>query len=153
MASRFSFPIFVFLLIPLLEIWLLIRVGGLIGAWPTVFLVLLTGIVGIYLLRREGISTYMRATQKMDAGELPAQEMLEGLVLAVSGALLLTPGFATDLVGFAGLLPWSRKWAIGKLLERGQFVQFSSYQSGHFHQRDTRDEEAIEADFWREDKK
>lgn len=89
----------------------------------------------------------------MDAGELPAQEMLEGLVLAVSGALLLTPGFATDLVGFTGLLPWSRKWAIGKLLERGQFVQFSSYQSGHFQQRDTRDEEAIEADFWREDKK
>jgi Protein affecting phage T7 exclusion by the F plasmid len=116
-------------------------------------LVLFTAVAGAALLRREGLSTLVRGTQKLDAGELPAQEMLEGLVLAVSGALLLTPGFATDVIGFAGLVPWSRRWAIKKLLSQGRFVHVTSYQAGSFRQENSGDDQAIEADFWREDKK
>lgn len=144
---------FLFIAIPLFEVWLLVKVGGLIGAWPTVGLVLFTAVAGAALLRREGLSTLLRGTQRMDAGELPAQEMLEGLVLAVSGALLLTPGFATDVIGFAGLMPWFRRWAIQKLLAQGQVFHVSSAHARHFHRQSGDDSRTIDGDFWREDKK
>lgn len=98
-----------FILVPLLEIWLLIKVGGRIGATPTIALVVLTAIVGVTLLRLQGLRTLTRANERLRAGEVPAQEMGEGLILAVAGVLLLTPGFATDAVGFACLVPPIRR--------------------------------------------
>lgn len=94
-----------FIVMPVVEMWLLITVGRQIGALPTIGLVLLTAVVGVALLRAQGFATLFRARQKMDLGELPAMEMAEAIVLAVCGALLLTPGFATDVLGFAGLIP------------------------------------------------
>lgn len=88
-----------FIVTPILEMWLLITVGREIGALPTIGLVFLTAIVGLAMLRRQGISTVMRAQQKMQTGEVPAREMVEGIFLAVGGALLLTPGFFTDALG------------------------------------------------------
>lgn len=98
-----------FILVPLLEIWLLVKVGGRIGATPTVALVVLTAVIGVTLLRLQGLRTLSRANERLRAGELPAQEMGEGLLLAVAGLLLLTPGFATDAVGFACLIPPVRR--------------------------------------------
>ena len=97
-----------FLLVPVLEIYLLIQVGGLIGAGWTIFLVVLTAVIGVALLRKQGISTLNRAQQKLAANELPAHEILEGMGLVVAGALLLTPGFFTDAVGFLLLFPPTR---------------------------------------------
>jgi len=100
---RYLFLIFV--IMPVLEMWLLITVGAQIGALPTIGLVLLTAFVGVNLLRYQGFDTLWRGQRKFAEGQLPAQEIAEGIILAVSGALLLTPGFVTDGIGFAGLIP------------------------------------------------
>ena len=94
-----------FLTIPLVEIYFLIKVGGWIGAAPTVFMVVFTAVLGALLLRFQGFSTLQRLQLSLARGELPAVEMLEGVVLVISGALLLTPGFFTDALGFLGLIP------------------------------------------------
>ncbi|GMG86824.1 FxsA family protein [Biformimicrobium ophioploci] len=107
-----------FIAIPIIEMWLLIAVGSRIGALPTIALVLLTAIIGVGLLRQQGLATLARANQKMATGEMPAGEMVEGIFLAVGGALLLTPGFFTDALGFACLIPGVRHWLVGGLLKR-----------------------------------
>ncbi len=105
------FPILVtiFLIVPIMEIYLLMQVGGLIGVLPTIGLVVLTAVVGVALLRSQGMQTYLRFNQAMGEGRLPATEMLEGVALLLGGALLLTPGFFTDFIGFICLIPLSRK--------------------------------------------
>ena len=108
-----------FLLIPLVEIYLLIKVGGVLGAIPTIFLVVFTAVVGAALLRYQGLSTYQRAQRMLAAGQLPTVAMLEGVVLLICGALLLTPGFFTDAAGFLGLVPALRQAAIRAILRRG----------------------------------
>ncbi len=105
-----------FIAVPLLEIFLFVQVGERIGAWPTVGLVVLTAILGVALLQMQGLDTWTRAQMSLLQGGLPAQELLEGAVLLVSGALLLTPGFFTDALGFLGLLPWTRQWAVRRWL-------------------------------------
>lgn len=117
---RFLLPLFIIL--PIIEMWVLIQVGGVIGAWPTIGLVLLTAMIGLHLLRQQGVSTLMRANQKIAEGGLPAQEMLEGIVLAVGGALLLTPGFFTDTIGFICLLPLTRQLMVKHMLKKGLFM-------------------------------
>ncbi len=114
----------IFVVMPIAEMWLLIEVGGRIGALPTIGLVLLTAMVGLALLRQQGTSTLAKANQRMQSGGIPAQEMAEGLFLAVGGALLLTPGFITDAIGFACLIPGLRQWLLARLLKHWQVVQF-----------------------------
>lgn len=154
------FLLLFFIAIPIIEMWLLIKIGGLIGALPTIGLVLLTAIIGLALLRQQGFSTLMRGRSKMESGEIPALEMIEGLVLAVSGALLLTPGFFTDALGFAGLLPFSRRWMVNRLLARGQIIDAyyhssvtrSVHRDGDRVSRPAGDgKDAIEGEFRRED--
>jgi len=109
-----------FIAIPLLEIYLLIEVGGIIGAFPTVFMVVFTAVLGAWLLRIQGFSTLNRVRRTLANGGIPALEILEGAVLLVSGALLLTPGFFTDTIGFICLAPTFRRgvirWALGRFL-------------------------------------
>ena len=102
----------IFLLIPLLEIYILIKVGGVIGALPTVFLVVFTAVLGAFLLKIQGFSTLRRGRAALAHGEIPAIELLEGMVLVIAGALLLTPGFFTDALGFLALIPPVRRAAI-----------------------------------------
>jgi UPF0716 protein FxsA len=126
------FPVIavIFLLVPILEIYLLIQIGQVIGALWTVLLVVLTAVIGVWLLKIQGMSTLMRAQEKMQNGQMPAQEMLEGLGLVLAGAFLLTPGFFTDSVGFLLLLPPTRAWLVSKLVAQlirsGRFVGQSS---------------------------
>ena len=112
--------ILIFFLTPIAEMYLLIEVAGYIEVWPTIFLVMLTAVVGVAILRQQGIATLARGIAKMRSGQLPAQEMVEGLCLAVAGALLITPGFATDAIGFFLLTPVSRQWFAKALLARVQ---------------------------------
>ncbi len=108
-----------FVVTPILEIWLLLKVGAVIGTLPTVGLVVFTAVLGAGLLKQQGLSTLLRAQERLNSGQLPATEILEGLFLAVGGALLLTPGFATDALGFACLLPPLRQRLIKAMLARG----------------------------------
>ena len=111
-------PLFIFMLVPVVEMWILIEVGGWIGALPTIALVVLTASVGVSLLKRQGLSTLMSARRKIDEGSIPASELVSGVMIAVGGALLLTPGFVTDAVGFALLIPQTRQWLLLKLVDR-----------------------------------
>ncbi len=115
-----TFPIFtiLFLVIPIAEIYILLEVGGIIGAFPTIILVVLTAVIGAGLLRQQGLSTLARLQKNMGQGKLPAQEMIEGVLLAVGGALLMTPGFVTDTMGFLCLLPFSRKFIAQNIMKR-----------------------------------
>ena len=105
----------IFVIVPIVEIVLLINVGKIIGAWYTVGLVLFSAFVGVNMLRHQGLSTLTRARAKMDGGEIPAHEMIEGLILAVGGALLVTPGFVTDFFGFCCLIPLTRQAFVARL--------------------------------------
>ncbi|KGK41028.1 biotin--acetyl-CoA-carboxylase ligase [Nitrincola sp. A-D6] len=107
-----------FIIVPIIEITLLINVGQMIGVWYTVGLVLLSAFIGVNMLRIQSLGTLMRARERMDQGEIPGQEMGEGIVLAVGGALLVTPGFVTDVVGFCCLIPYTRKALVHFLSQR-----------------------------------
>lgn len=99
-----------FLTVPLIEIAVFIQVGDWIGLWPTLALILLTAVVGSWQVRRQGMATLARARQQMDRGEIPAAELFDGLCLLAAGALLLTPGFVTDLAGTSLFLAPVRNW-------------------------------------------
>ena len=134
--------------------WVLIKVGGVIGALNTIALVLLTAVVGVALLRRQGFKTLLRARNKMDTGELPAQELVEAIFLAVGGALLLTPGFVTDAVGFCCLIPGIRQVIIGWGLRHVVVVRPYSTPGGGPRPAQKRPKsEVIEGDFKREEDK
>lgn len=142
------FLLLIFIIVPIVEMWLLIQVGGFIGAVPTIAAVLLTAMIGLAMLRRQGLSTLLRVNQRMGNGELPAQEMLEGIVLAVSGALLLTPGFFTDALGFAGLTPILRQRLVRRLVGRVTILQEGA--GGRSAYREGNSENTFEGEFWRE---
>lgn len=102
-----------FAILPILEITLLVQVGGLIGGWNTIAIVIITAFVGAYLVRREGFHTMQTAQEKMQRNEVPGKEVVEGLMLVVSGVLLVTPGFITDIFGFLLVIPVTRHLIAG----------------------------------------
>ena len=125
----------IFLVVPIAEIYLLIQVGQVIGAGWTVLLVVLTAVIGVALLKQQGLSTLQRAQQKLNANELPAHEILEGMGLLVAGALLLTPGFFTDTVGFLLLFPPTRMRLVRAIASR-MVVSTSVNIHGHNYRQD-----------------
>ncbi|MFT7414686.1 MAG: UPF0716 protein FxsA [Methylophagaceae bacterium] len=137
-----------FLLVPLIEIYFLIKVGSLIGAGWTVFAVVGTALLGAGLLRIQGLSTLKRAQVSMAHGQVPAVAMLEGVALAISGFLLLTPGFFTDTLGFLLLIPVLRQSLIKRMLKNSQF--FYRGQASRSH-NDYRESNIIEGEIVDED--
>ncbi len=109
----------VFLAVPVLEMVVLIEVGKRIGTWPTIGLVVLTGIIGLSLARSQGFAVVTRLRRQMEMGYFPEEELIAGVVILGGALLLLTPGLITDTLGFACLLPGTRfllvKW-LRKLL-------------------------------------
>lgn len=158
---RFVFIILI--AIPIVEIWLLLRVGSLLGAIPTIGLVIFTAMLGVALLRQQSWVALSKAQEKMRQGQVPAKEIVDGLFLAVGGALLLTPGFITDALGFVCLLPFARQgliaWCVGPLLKRAMangsmhVHQFGTSSRQHAStQRDTLyEKDAIEGEYRRDD--
>jgi len=107
-----------FIGMPILELFLLINVGSAIGVFPTLGIVILTAVIGTWMLKAQGLSTLNKARSRMSGGQVPAFEMMEGLALGVGGALLLTPGFVTDTIGFICLIPYTRRWLVNRLSKR-----------------------------------
>jgi len=139
----FRFLLLLFLLVPLIEIYFLIQVGEVIGAGWTIFAVVATAVIGAGLLRVQGASTLLRAQANMQQGSLPAMEMMEGIALAASGMLLLTPGFFTDTFGFALLIPVIRQAMIKKLFNQ---KNFSMHSQTMYSQRGSMDSTIIEGE-------
>ncbi len=142
--TPFQWLLLLFVTVPLLEIYVLIQLGGLVGAVPTIAVVVLTAMVGAKLDQAQGLIALARVRAAMDRGEVPAVQLLEGVFLLVAGALLLTPGFFTDAVGFLALVPKLRRRAIGWLLRRmvvetgqpGEGRPGARTIDGEFHRRD-----------------
>lgn len=148
-------PLFLlFILVPLLEIYFLLKVGNIIGAFPTVLVVVSTAIAGTWLLKQQGLATLMRLQASAAQGRMPAQEMAEGLALAFGGALLLTPGFITDFIGFLCLIPFTRQRIIRWIMRRTKMKVMSGMNSmdAEVEVRKTRSGRTIEGDFIVKDK-
>ncbi len=114
---RFAFLLFI--IVPLLEMLLLFEVAEQLGGFTTFGLVVLTAIIGVQILKQQGLSTLLRANQRLESGQLPAQEIIEGMLLAGAGALLLTPGFVTDTLGFIFLTGPLRRPLARRIIKSG----------------------------------
>ena len=117
----------VFIGVPLAEIYVFIEVGGSIGVWPTIVLVVATAVIGTTLLRQQGLATLARAQAELDQRQLPVRELFNGVCLLIGGLLLLTPGFLTDALGFALLIAPLRA-----ILGRGIFAALARSRGFHF---------------------
>lgn len=125
-----------FVLVPIIEIALLIQVGHLVGLWPTLALVLLTGVGGAALARAEGLRTFWAFQKQVSQGQIPGQALLDGVCVLLGGAFLLTPGLVTDTLGLALLFPPSRRLiqrrmrrAVERRIEEGA-VRFTVFRAG-----------------------
>lgn len=110
-----------FTLVPALELYLLLKVGTVIGAFNTLLLIILTGVVGAFYARQQGFRVINNIQWKLEQGELPGDDLINGAMLLVGGALLVTPGFVTDFVGFSLIFPPTReaiKISVRRYLER-----------------------------------
>ena len=144
----------IFVAMTILEIVVLMAVGDVIGKWETVLLVIVTALIGSTLLSQQGWSTMAKAQQSIAEGKTPALEMLEGVVILVSGVLLLTPGFITDGLGLLGLMPFTRRYFINHILEKNAERVFSQRNSIFIHRTKNQEKtsnnknETIEGEFW-----
>ena len=119
------------ILIPIIEIYLFIKIGSQIGAFSTIFLVFFTAVLGVYYARYEGINTLRSGMMQIIKNQIPARELISGAAIAFAAVLLIIPGFATDLIGFLLIIPITRKLILGKLnkkfenkdAKRGDFIE------------------------------
>jgi len=121
---KFFFALFI--LLPLAELYLLIEVGSGIGGFSTIALCLLTAALGGILVRHQGMRTLLQAKELMDQGQPPAEQMLHGVMIAISGVMLFIPGFITDLIGFLLLIPIIRNWLSYRIIS----AQISNQKRG-----------------------
>ena len=145
------FPLFI--ATTLLEIYVFASVGSMIGGFSTVLLVIITAFIGSFLLKQQGWATMAKAQNAITNGKIPTVEILEGVVILISGVLLLTPGFITDTVGLLGLIPFSRRYFINKILTKNAkkiftqkksiFIRTSSNENKKSNKNNT-----IEGEFW-----
>lgn len=122
----------IFVIVPIIEISILIQVGEQLGVMTTIALVILTAAVGASLVRSQGLQTLMSAQQKIQQGQQPGREVIEGVMLAIAGVLLVTPGFVTDIFGLLILTPVTRKLFANYLLTK-MIVKSTSSSSFHGH--------------------
>lgn len=100
----------IFAVIPVIELALLIKIGSIIGTLNTIIIVILTAIIGAYMVKLEGLGVIYRIQKNMQDGIFPAEELINGVMILIAGALLLTPGFFTDIIGFLMVFPVSRSY-------------------------------------------
>ena len=147
----------IFVVVPLIELYFMLEVGEVFGAFNTVFLVVLTAIIGGVMVRQQGFSTMMRMRETAAKGETPALEMIESGVLLLCGVMLLLPGFLTDTLGFLLLVPPLRKAFVLWGLKRGNFIRQapSGYHDAQHWHSETHSSKSghrvIEADDWKKE--
>ena len=122
------------ILIPIVEIYLFIKIGSQIGAFSTIFMVFFTAVVGVYYAKYEGINTLRSGMMQIFKNQIPAHELISGAAIAFAAILLIIPGFATDLIGFLLIIPITRKLILGRLNKK-------------FENKETKKSNFIEGDF------
>ena len=126
--------ILLILLVPTVEIYLFIKIGSQIGAFNTISLILITAVIGIYYARYEGLNTLRSGISQMIKNEMPIYEIISGAAIAFAALLLIIPGFASDLIGFLLIIPFTRKLILGKI-------------SNKFENKDIKKKDFIEGEF------
>ena len=142
----FQLLFLVVLIIPFAEIYLLLQVGSVIGAFPTIFLVVFTAALGAWLLKQQGFATFQRFQENLAQGVIPAYEMIEGPIILLGGLLLLTPGFITDILGFVCLISPLRK-KIAQYVIENRLIQ----EIGAFKQQKAAENNVLEGEFKKEE--
>ena len=133
------------ILIPVLEIYLFIKIGSQIGAFNTIFLIFITAIVGIYYAKYEGLNTIRSGFMQIVKNELPAYEIISGAAIAFAAILLIIPGFATDLLGFLLIFPITRKLIFGNLSNKlkKKEVKKNNFIDGEYEDIEDNDDRKI----------
>jgi UPF0716 protein FxsA len=140
----------IFTAVSLLEIFVLVKVGGILGAWPTILLVIVTAFIGSALVRSQGLELVKKLQERMATGEMPGQQLVEGMMLIVTGVLLVTPGFVTDLCGLLLLQPTIRANIAKLILANVKIVPQASmggFSHSGFSQNKPHDDSVIEGEF------
>ena len=136
-------PIFLTIIfVPVIEIYLLIKIGSEIGAITTIFLIFITAILGIYYAKYEGLNTLRSGFNQLKRNETPTYEMLSGAAIAFAAVLLIIPGFATDLLGFLLIFPLTRKFIFNGLFKRFNTVNTrkNDFIDGEYEDLDEKDD-------------
>ena len=133
------------ILVPIIEIYLFIKIGAQIGAFNTISLIFITAIIGIYYARYEGLNTLRSGFSQLIKNELPAYEIISGAAIAFAALLLIVPGFASDVIGFLLIIPLTRKLIFGKFIKKyknGTTLK-KPYIEGDFEEMDEDDERKL----------
>jgi UPF0716 protein FxsA len=126
--------LFLFVMVPLVELFILIKLGKYLGTLNTILIIILTGILGAAFARSQGAGIISRIRNSLNQGQIPGNELIQGLLILVGGLMLITPGFITDLLGFSLILPQSRKLFVGWLLT----YMKNKIQSGRWQVKNSR---------------
>lgn len=130
-----GYLILLFTLVPIIELALLIKVGQYIGVGYTIGIVIITGVAGAFLAKFQGLITLRRIQEEINLGRMPTERLFDGALILCSGILLLTPGFITDIIGFMGLIPFTRnlfkQWLKGKIknmISQGRIITITPFR-------------------------
>ena len=141
-----QFILLILLIIPFIELYLLLEVGSFLGVFPTIIVIISTGVLGVWLFRQQGFATLKRFQDSVNRGEVPAYEMIEGPILLIGGALLIAPGFFTDILGIICLIPPLRKKIAQYVIEHYLVVP----QAGSPFSQNTQERVTLEGEFRKE---
>ena len=111
------------LLVPIVEIYLFIKIGSQIGAFVTIFLIFITAIIGLYYAKYEGLNTLKSAIKQIVKNEVPVYEIISGAALAFAAFLMILPGFLTDIIGLLIIFPWTRKIFLKKISKKNMKIK------------------------------
>ena len=137
--------LFAIILIPIIEIYIFIKIGSQIGAITTILLIFTTAIVGVYYAKHEGLNTLKSGFLQLRKNEAPTYEVISGAAIAFAALLLIIPGFATDIIGFLLIFPLSRKVILNKFTKKNQHSNVSKkdYIDGEFQDIEEDDDRKI----------
>lgn len=131
-----------FIFVPLIELYTLISIGSVIGSGNTILLVLTTGAIGAYLAKREGLTVWTKIQSELKAGNLPKNELIDGVLLLLAGVVLITPGIFTDIFGILLLTPLGRKtirsYMVKRFQQSGSTTMGASFQHNTLHGNGTK---------------